>query len=98
VIEPRIPKPVSGTVEEWYVGPKKWRRVYTGGTPDLNGTEWRVSKFEHYQTKPGDSGFSYYALNLRVTRPVVDPMYQAAKHSSRIRSSGETGEHRWSRA
>lgn len=78
VIEPRIPKPVSGSLEEWYVGPHQWRRVYQGGTPDLNGTEWSISRFEHYQTKPGESGFSYYALNLRVARPVVDPMYQAA--------------------
>ena len=78
VLEPRIPKPVSGTVEESYVGPHQWRRVYQGGTPDLNGTEWSVSKFEHYQTKPGEGGFSYYALNLRIARPVVDPMYQAA--------------------
>ena len=78
VIEPRVPKPVSGSVEEWYVGQYQWRRVYQGGTPNLNGTEWSVSKFEHYQTKPGESGFSYYALNLRIARPVVDPMYQAA--------------------
>jgi hypothetical protein len=77
VIEPRIPKPVSGSLEEWYVGPHQWRRAYQGGTPDLNGTEWSVSRFEHYQTKPGESGFSYYALNLRVARPVVNPMYQA---------------------
>ncbi len=78
VIEPGVPKPVSGSIEEWYVGPHQWRRVYHGGTPNLNGAEWSVSKFEHYQTKPGAGGFSYYALNLRTARPVVDPMYQAA--------------------
>ena len=78
VIEPGVPKPVSGSVEEWYAGPYKWRRVYQGGTPNLNGTEWSLSKFEHYQTKPGETGFSYRALNLRVARPAVDPMYQAA--------------------
>ncbi len=78
LIEPWSPKPVSGSVEEWYIGPYQWRRVYEGGTPNLNGSEWSVSKFEHYQTKPGRSGFSYCALNLRVSRPVVEPMYQAA--------------------
>jgi len=78
VIEPGVPKPVGGSVEEWYAGPYKWRRVYQGGTPNLNGTEWSLSKFEHYQSKPGETGFSYRALNLRVARPVVDPMYQAA--------------------
>jgi Thioredoxin-like len=77
VIHPGSTKPVGGSVEEWYVSKFVWRRQYQGGTPDMAGSEWSASKIEHYQSKPGHGGFSYAALNLRVTRPVVDPLYQA---------------------
>lgn len=78
VIKPGSTKPVSGSMEEWYLSPYQWRRLYQGHDPDLNGSEWSVSKTEHYQSKPGHDGFSHRALNLRVSRPVIDPLYQTA--------------------
>lgn len=72
------PKLIKGAVEEWYAGPYQWRRTYTGVDPRLNGSEWSVSKTEQYLSKPGREMFSHYMLILRVTRPVTDPLYQAA--------------------
>lgn len=75
VLEAPLPKPASGSVEEWYLNSGQWRRVSQGSIASLNGSEWSMSKFEHYQSK---GEFSHRALNLRVARPVIDPLYQAA--------------------
>jgi hypothetical protein len=77
--EPGNPKPVNGTVEEWAVGPDQWKRTFTGPR-GMGFSEWSVSRLERYQTKQqeGDFQFSPYATNLRVARPVIDPLYQVA--------------------
>jgi hypothetical protein len=71
------PKPVNGTVEEWATSPDQWRRTFTGGT-GMNFTEWSVSRLEKYQSKPGHDPVDPHFTNLRVARPVIDPLYQAA--------------------
>jgi hypothetical protein len=77
-VEAGMPKPVSGTMEEWATGPYQWKRTYTGAEPRLNGSEWSVSRTERYRTKPGGTGFNTAWANLRVARPVIAPLYQAA--------------------
>lgn len=71
-------KPLSGTMEEWYLGPDQWVRVFKSPEQRLTGTEWSVSKLEQYQSRPGKVGFQHRLLGLRVARPVIDPLYQAA--------------------
>jgi hypothetical protein len=72
------PKPAAGTLEVWSTGRYQWKRAYIGALPQFNGIEWSVSQTERYRTKPGQSGFQTAWLNLRVTRPVIAPLYQAA--------------------
>jgi hypothetical protein len=73
-------KPDSGTLEEWSLGPYQWKRVYTGSASQYNGSEWSVSEGERYSSRFGGMTNPFLAsnLNLRITRPVVNPLYQAA--------------------
>lgn len=71
-------KPVNGTMEEWYLGPDHWARTFKSSERNLTGTEWSVSKTEQFQSKPAKVGFEHRLLVLRVARPVIDPLYQAA--------------------
>ena len=77
-VENGTPKPVSGTMEEWSTGAYQWKRTYTGDEPRLRGSEWSVSRTERYRSKPGRDGFNTAWPNLRIARPVVAPLYQAA--------------------
>jgi hypothetical protein len=71
-------KPLSGTVEEWAVSTDQWRRTFTGPR-GMNFTEWSASRLERFQSKQvGDDKFNPYGTNLRVARPVIDPLYQTA--------------------
>lgn len=72
------PKPVPGTMEEWWIGRDRWRRIYTSDIPFWSGGEWSVSRLERYRTKPNGAPFQTPLLSVRVTRPVIDPLYQAA--------------------
>lgn len=76
--DPTAKKPVSGTFEEWYVDPYHWRRTYTSSEPTWNGSEWRVSKVQRFGTRRRHNDFDEYTMDLRVGRPVVDPLYQVA--------------------
>lgn len=75
---PGKPTPEIGQLEVWSAGPNEWKRVYTSPDPHLNGAEWSVSRFEQYRSKPDGGGFNPFFLNLRATRPVIDPLYQAS--------------------
>jgi len=77
VLDPGQTKPTSGSLEEWSAGRYQWRRTYTSPATGYNGTEWSVSHIERYQAKSKDA-FNHAKLNLRVARPVIDPLYQAA--------------------
>ena len=70
-------KPQSGRVEQWTISPDQWRRTFTG-PPGMNFSEWSVTRLEKYQSKPGRDPFYPRFTNLRVARPVIDPLYQAA--------------------
>lgn len=72
------PKPVSGSVEEWHTGPYQWRRTYTSSEPSLNGEEWSTSRTEQFLAKRGMDAYTHHFMTLRVTRPVLEPLYQAA--------------------
>jgi len=71
-------KPVSGTMEEWHLGPSQWARTFKSPEQRLTGSEWSVSETEQYQSKPSKVGFDHRLLLLRVARPVIDPLYQTA--------------------
>jgi len=77
VLDPGQTKPTSGSLEEWSAGRHQWRRTYTSPATGYSGTEWNVSRIERYQPKSKDP-FDHAKLNLRVARPVIDPLYQAA--------------------
>ncbi len=67
-----------GTVEEWYAARYQWSRTYASDMDTWNGSQWRVSHTERYELRPKHMDFAAELLNLRVTRPVINPMYQAA--------------------
>ena len=69
---------LNGTVEEWHAGRYQWSRFYSSQTDTWNGTLWRVSHIEHYEIRPKNMDFAADLLNLRVARPVIDPMYLAS--------------------
>lgn len=71
-------KPISGTMEEWHVTPERWSRTFKSSEQRMTGTEWSVSKTEQFESKPSKVGFDHRLLVLRVARPVIDPLYQAA--------------------
>jgi hypothetical protein len=72
------PKPVNGSFEEWHQSQYQWRRTFAGSDPSMDGTNWSVSRFEHYKTKARGDGMPYDMLNMRVAGPVVEPLYLAA--------------------
>jgi hypothetical protein len=71
-------KPVSGTMEEWHLSRDKWARTFKSSEQRLTGSEWSVSETEQLLSKPSKVGFDHRLLVLRVVRPVLDPLYQAA--------------------
>lgn len=71
-------KPVSGTMEEWHLGPSQWARTFRSSEQRLTGSEWSAAETEQYQSKPSKVGFDHRLLVLRVARPVIDPLYQTA--------------------
>ena len=71
-------KPFSGTMEEWHLSSDRWVRVFKSSEQRLTGTEWSISKAEQYESKPNKVGFQRRMLILRVARPVIDPLFQAA--------------------
>lgn len=78
VIPPGGKKPVSGTMEEWHLGPDEWARSFKSPEQRLTGGEWSVAETEQYQSKPNKVGFDHRLLMLRIARPVIDPLYQTA--------------------
>lgn len=78
ILVPGNPKPVSGTVEEWHASANQWRRTFTGDAPGLRGSEWSISELGHYETKDERLAYGRRLVTLRIARPVVDPLYQAA--------------------
>ncbi len=75
-------KPMSGTMEEWHLGPEQWARIFKSPEQRLTGSEWSVSETSQFQSKPNKVGFEHRLLVLRVARPVIDPLYQAANVQS----------------
>ena len=71
-----VSKPETGTMEEWYASRYHWRRTYAGVEAYWNGIEWRVSRTERRISKSRHGQFDREWMNLRVGRPVVDPLYQ----------------------
>jgi hypothetical protein len=74
-------KPDSATLEVWSMGPYQWKRVYASKETDYDGSEWSVSRFEQYRTKPNgsgfDPGFDPSTIGSSTARPVIDPLYLA---------------------
>jgi hypothetical protein len=75
--QPGKSKPDSATLEVWSMGPYQWKRVYSGKDRQYYGSEWSVSRFEQYRTKPDDGGFDPLRLDEHTARPVIDPLYLA---------------------
>jgi hypothetical protein len=79
MLEFGVEKPIPGTFEEWYTGPFQWKRVYTSPEAKFTGAEWDASRTARYHAKPKtEDGFDASTLHLRIARPVVAPLYQAA--------------------
>lgn len=71
-------KPAEGSFEQWYASEARWRIDFKGPEATYNGTEWSASRLERYKNKPAVSGFSFADLRTRLSRPVIDPLFQAA--------------------
>ena len=79
ILEFGVQKPVPGTIEEWYTGPFQWKRAYSSPEAKFTGAEWAASRTARYHAKPKtEDGFDAATLHLRIARPVVAPLYQAA--------------------
>jgi len=76
--ESGMPKPSGGSFEEWYASTNQWERSFTSPLPRANGAEWSISKLERFDRRPNEEGFAFHDLQLRIARPVIDPLYQAA--------------------
>jgi hypothetical protein len=79
---PGISKPESAKLEMWSMGPYHWKRVYSSRESYLDGSEWSISRIERYRSKVDEGRFNPFILNLRATRPIIDPLYQAANVQS----------------
>jgi hypothetical protein len=77
ITQPGKSKTDSATLEVWSMGPYQWKRVYSGKDRQYYGSEWSVSRFEQYRTKPDDGGFDPLRLDEHTARPVFDPLYLA---------------------
>jgi hypothetical protein len=78
ILEEGVPKPVPGTIEEWYQGPYQWKRAYQSPEAQLTGAEWSVSRTSHYHAKPKtEDGFDASRLHLRIAGPVASPLHLA---------------------
>lgn len=71
-------KPTSGSLEEWNDDAYRWKRTYSGSEPPLEGSQWSISRTKQFQTESKAYPFRHQLLNLRIARPVLDPLYQAA--------------------
>jgi hypothetical protein len=93
--QPGKSKPDSASLEVWSMGPYQWKRVYTGKDRHYYGSEWSVSRFEQYRTKPDDGGFDPSTLNRHAARPVIDPLYLAGNiqpnYEMTIKSASQDG-------
>ena len=56
LILPGAKKPVSGTMEEWHLGPSQWARTFKSQEQRLTGSEWSTAETEQYQSKPSKVG------------------------------------------
>jgi hypothetical protein len=95
ITQPGKSKPDSASLEVWSMGPYQWKRVYTGKDRRYYGSEWSVSRFEQYRTKPDDGGFDPSNLSPNTARPVIDPLYLAGNmkpnYEMTIKSASQDG-------
>ncbi len=75
--DPKLPKLLTGTMEEWSAGRYQWKRTYKSGTEEFNGTEWSVSRLERFRPKPNGDWFDYHQLDDKVAGSVIEPLYQS---------------------
>lgn len=75
--DPKLPKLLTGTMEEWSTGRYQWKRTYKSSTEEFNGTEWSVSRLERFRPKPNGDWFDYRQLDDKVAGTVIEPLYQS---------------------
>ncbi|MGB6974614.1 MAG: thioredoxin family protein [Terracidiphilus sp.] len=71
-------KPIQGSVEQWSAGAYRWKRTYTSKEEEFNGSIWSTSRTSRFQSKAPYGDYAPRTLIMRVARPVLDPLYQAA--------------------
>jgi hypothetical protein len=74
--DPKLPKLLTGTMEEWSAGRYQWKRVYKSSVPEFNGTEWSTSRLERFRPKPDGDWFDYHQLDTKVAGTVIQPLYE----------------------
>jgi hypothetical protein len=74
--DPKLPKLLTGTMEEWSAGRYQWKRVYKSSVTEFNGTEWSTSRLELYRPKPDGDWFDYHQLDGKVAGTVIQPLYE----------------------
>lgn len=70
--------PLDVQLEEWWRGPQQWRRTWSSGEPGLSGTEWSTGPQLRFLARHGADTLDRIRLNLRIARPLTDPLWQAA--------------------
>jgi hypothetical protein len=74
---PGTPGMAHGAVEEWHAARYQWSRTYASRMQTWNGAEWSVSHTGRFEAKPKHMDFDKDLLDLRIARPILDPLYQA---------------------
>ncbi len=76
--DPKLPKLLTGTMEQWSAGRYQWKRVYKSSVAEFNGTEWSTSRLERFRPKPDGDWFDYHQLDSKVAGTVIQPLYEDA--------------------
>ncbi|HUX46309.1 MAG TPA: thioredoxin family protein [Terracidiphilus sp.] len=71
-------KPIHGSVEQWSADTYRWKRTYISKEDSFNGSIWSTSRTSRFQTKAIYGDYGPRTLIQRVSRPVLNPLYQAA--------------------
>lgn len=70
--------PLSAEFEEWFAAPNRWRRTWSSGEASMSGTEWSSGPNQRFLARRGAETLDRIRLNLRIARPLTDPLTRAA--------------------
>lgn len=70
--------PLNAEFEEWLTAPAHWRRTWSSGEAGMSGTEWSTGPNQRSLARRGAETLDRIRLNLRIARPLTDPLTRAA--------------------